>query len=261
MTWSKRYQTVQCLKQNDRETICVVKDLLCGTIYLQRVLQETTTIYDKLQHLSHPGLPRIQTVYKKDGKTIVLEEFIVGSNLSQIMQEEGWFSEQEVQRIGRQLCEILEYLHRHKIIHRDIKPENIMITKDHTVKLIDFDIARCVKKEKSSDTIYMGTKGYAPPEQYGFAQTDQRADIYALGKTMEALLGSEYRGCLRSIVLQCTELDPERRYRSVKEIARALHLSERPALYWMHRMVYKTRYGLVWAAFCVVVCSVLLPFR
>ena len=77
---------------------------------------------------------------------------------------------------------------------------------DGGVKLIDFDAARVCKERKETDTVLLGTEGYAPPEQYGFAQTDARSDIYALGITLKALLLDNYRGSLNRIIEKATRL-------------------------------------------------------
>lgn len=84
-----------------------------------------------------------------------------------------------------------------------------MLTKDNIVKLIDFDTARLINPDKTYDTEYLGTRGYAPPEQYGFAQTDIRSDIYALGITLQKL---------QKIIKKAIKFDPDRRYQSVNEI-------------------------------------------
>lgn len=84
-----------------------------------------------------------------------------------------------------QLCKGLKNLHQRDIIHRDINLNNIMLTNDGVVKLVDFDTVRIFKYDQNFDTTYLGTKGFAPPEQYGFSQTDARTDIYALGMTIK----------------------------------------------------------------------------
>ena len=90
-----------------------------------------------------------------------------------------------------ELCEVLVFLHGYGIIHRDIKPSNLLLAPDGHIRLIDFDAAREGKPSADNDTRLLGTRGYAPPEQYGFAQTDSRADIYAAGVTMKQLLGKQ----------------------------------------------------------------------
>ena len=127
-------------------------------------------------------------------------------------------------------CRILAQLHRAEppIIHRDIKPGNIILTEDGTVKLLDMNAARQLSEGKEADTRLLGTAGYAAPEQYGFAQSDARTDIYAAGVLMNVLrtgcLPQEKLagGSLRRIVRKCTHIDPNRRYASAGELLAAL---------------------------------------
>src|SRR5258708_9457382 len=99
-------------------------------------------------------------------------------------------SVEDALEIGLQLCTVLDYLHTHQppLIFRDIKPANIMRTADNHVYLIDFGIARHFKPGKAKDTIPLGSRGYAAPEQYGKAQTTPQSDIYGLGATLHQLL-------------------------------------------------------------------------
>ena len=102
-----------------------------------------------------------------------------------------------------------------------MKPSNIMLTKNNSVRIIDFGIARIFNPEKISDTEFLGTRGYAAPEQYGLfdlGQTDPRTDIFNLGMTIKNLLGENYRGQLEKILNRCTNLNPENRYKNISEL-------------------------------------------
>ena len=94
------------------------------------------------------------------------------------------------------------------------------------MKLIDFDAARILKPAADKDTVFVGTDGFAPPEQYGFTQTDQLSDIYALGITMKVLLGEDYQHSrYRRIIEKCTRFSPEYRYKSMAKVRHAVILS------------------------------------
>src|SRR5260370_14690351 len=115
-------------------------------------------------------------------------EFIDGSTLEDLLDRNGHpFSERRVLGWARQLCDVLEYLHSQQppVIFRDMKPGNVMLSRSGRIKLIDFGIARLFRSSSGSqDTQLLGTPGFAPPEPYGSAQTDERSDIYSLAMTL-----------------------------------------------------------------------------
>jgi tRNA A-37 threonylcarbamoyl transferase component Bud32 len=147
---------------------------------------------DILQRLRHPNLPRVYERFSDGARHYLVMEFVEGQTLEQRQQAAGGgaLPEAEVMGWAGQLCSVLGYLHgqRPPIIFRDLKPANVMVTPQGQVKLIDFGIARVFHPGRNKDTQVLGTPGFAPPEQYGKAQTDARADIYALGVTLYQLL-------------------------------------------------------------------------
>ena len=142
--------------------------------------------------LDHENLPKVVDVFESNGRQYMVMELIKGKTLFRMLDDAtGLLPHDEVLTWGAQLCHVLDYLHHQKppIIYRDLKPENVMVEQaSGTVKLIDFGIARRYKGGKSKDTMLLGTKGYAAPEQYGKGETDARADIYSLGATLHHLL-------------------------------------------------------------------------
>lgn len=155
------------------------------------------------------------------GKDYTISEYAEGVPLT-----EAHITPDRIPQIFIELCEGLSALHKARIIHRDIKPSNIILGDDGHVKLIDFDAARILKPAADKDTVFVGTDGFAPPEQYGFTQTDQRSDIYALGITMKVLLGEDYQHSrYRRIIEKCTRFSPEYRYNSMDKVRHAVILS------------------------------------
>lgn len=212
-------QTVELLHQSDKSTVALVIDTETGKKVVRKELSGRHLIYSKLQTIYHPYLPNILSVRLENGKTIVTEEYIEGASLGRIS-----LSERGLTRAFLELCQVLEFLHGHGILHRDIKPDNILLAPDGHIRLIDFDAAREPKANEAQDTRLLGTRGYAPPEQFGFAQTDARADLYALGATFRQLLGPVARkGRWRHILRRCTALDPKDRYASASQIRRAVY--------------------------------------
>lgn len=184
-----------------------------------------------LSGLEHDGLPKLADVFEDEGMTITVREYVEGQPLDQYALEND-LTEDQVIGLCVQLCDILGYLHHRPepIIHRDIKPQNVIVRPDGRISLIDFDIARVYRSENDTDTRFFGTVAYAPPEQYGFSQTDARADIYSLGVLLRFLLTGSTRDNkmvrvykpLAKIIDRCTAFAPEKRYSDVDQVKKAL---------------------------------------
>src|SRR5713101_4464900 len=164
----------------------------------QQDLVEATNAFTRealmLASLSHPNLPRIYEQFTEMGRWYLVMDFIEGETLEEYLNkaQAGYLPLAEVQDIGIQLCTVLDYLHTRQppIIFRDLKPGNVMRTLDGHLYLIDFGIARHFKPGQTSDTIPLGSPGYAAPEQYARmqAQTTPRTDMYGLGATLHQLI-------------------------------------------------------------------------
>jgi serine/threonine protein kinase len=139
----------------------------------------------------HPTIP-----LDGDGKLIVVEEYVQGRSLKQVLDEQGLLNEEQAYEIAVQLVDILVRLHQLEpaIVHRDIKPSNIIIEKNGHVNLIDFNAARHVNADKNEDTRMLGTVYFAAPEQFGFGQSDERTDIYGLGATINYIMTGDKPG-------------------------------------------------------------------
>jgi len=189
-----------------------------------------------MKRLDHPALPRIVDIIENGETIYVIMDYIEGESLDRILKEYGKQPEEKVISWSKQLCDVLSYLHSQKppIIYRDMKPANIMLKPEGNVKIIDFGIAREYKEQNLTDTTVLGTKGYAPPEQYS-GQTDARSDIFALGMTMHHLLtGVDPRGGtpyepvrnlnpdisegLEVIIDKCVQPASENRYQNCAEL-------------------------------------------
>lgn len=151
-----------------------------------------------LKRLNHPALPRICDVYEDEHKIYIVEDYIEGISLKQELDSKGKFDEGTVVNWGIQLCGVLEYLHSHKpdpIIYGDMKPHNILLTPEGFIKLVDFGISTFLTGTKPEEintkdsgfcgqTAFIGTKGYAAPEQFRGRSPDRASDIYSLGITL-----------------------------------------------------------------------------
>lgn len=210
------------LEEMKKGKVYLVYDTENHRMAVEKHLQGKALIYEQLKELSHPYLPKLYGVSYTEEETVVWEEYIEGTSLGRISA-----TEKQVTKWLFELCAVLRFLHRHHILHRDIKPSNLLLGGDGHIRLIDFDAAREEKAEAESDTRLLGTRGYAPPEQYGFAQTDERTDIYALGVTVRELLGKKAKKLRwRHILKKCTALEPKKRYHHIWQMELAIRFGQ-----------------------------------
>lgn len=197
-----------------------------------------------MKKLDHPAIPRIVDIIDnpENPEIYIVMDYVEGESLDKVLNEYGAQAQETVIDWAKQICDTLGYLHSQKppIIYRDMKPANIMLKPEGNLKIIDFGISREYKEQNLADTTVLGTRGYAPPEQYGSRQTDARSDIYALGMTMHHLLtgidprpknyeyfpirqwNPELSSGLERVIDKCTALDPDDRYQNCNELMYAL---------------------------------------
>ena len=225
-----QYQHLGALRED--KSIDLVRNQQTGLIGVKKVISsELYPVYLFLKEHTNPYLPVIyECIQLDENRLLIIEEYETGKNLEECLESGMKFSETEAAGMIRDLCLALQPLHDAKppIICRDLKAENVMLTADHRIKLIDFDIARQYQPGKHRDTVMMGTEGYAAPEQFGFSQTDARTDIYGLGVLFNYLLTGKFpveekaAGQMGKIISRCTAMNPEDRYQDVKELMCAL---------------------------------------
>lgn len=241
------YEPVSCLSSKEGRSVWLVRRRADGAPFLLKRalwggedLAEEFRLLALLQPLLGPAVPAPVDCFEADGVSYLLRSYLPGETLAARRAREGGCSPALCREVGRQLCALLAVLHGldPPVVHRDIKPENIILGDDGSVKLIDYGIARRYEPDKSGDTRFMGTEGTAAPEQYGFAQTDERTDLYALGMTLvwvltgtydrDALAGADVSPRLRRVLRKCTAFAPEQRYQSAAALSAALAGKLRP---------------------------------
>ena len=220
------YDTLRVLKQSPRGTVSVVRHKKSGTRYVFRRYSGSGEVYRKLLPVLCPHLPQIMEAAEQDGQTAVLEEYVQGDTLAELLMG-ARLTEREARQVTMQLCQALHVLHSMGAVHRDVKPENVILRGSDAV-LIDFDAARIYKDESESDTQVLGTTGFAAPEQYGIFQSDERADIFSLGVLLNIMLTGKHpsremaAGKMGRIVRKCTMTAPEQRYQSARALMEVL---------------------------------------
>ena len=215
-----KYEKVRLLHRTEKAEVWLAADST-GSFVVIKYIKLANLPYSSLKGMGKSLWPEVIYCAEDEASTIVVEEFINGESFEELLANKRYLTETRAKALLLQLCEGLIMLHRKGIIHRDIKPSNIILQAvggHDFVRLIDYDAARIVKEEQKEDTRLLGTKGYAPPEQYGYGQTDQRSDIYSLGITFKEMLGENYNGWLRPILQKCTEVDARSRYQTVAEL-------------------------------------------
>lgn len=202
-------------------------------IFIVKVIPASSLpVIEKISKVESEHLPKILG-YDVDGDELtVFEEYIEGKNIDEYAESVG-SADGEIDLIISlilQICDGLKILHslNPPIIHRDLKPSNIIVNSEGVVKIIDFDASREYDSKKSKDTQVLGTESYAPPEQFGYSQTDVRSDIYSLGVLMQELVkrcgvdASASSGRLSAIIEKCTMFNPDARYADTDELKNAL---------------------------------------
>ena len=199
-------------------------------------------VYEMLYHAQQVGkrfvhLPRIFECYATSSSLTVLIEFVHGNTLQEYVELNGPSGHLAL-RIFPLVCDAVRELHEAfdpPAIHRDLTPANIIVS-DSSVTLIDLGIARIFHPEAARDTTYFGTRAYAPPEQFGFGQTDVRSDVYAMGKVLrycvaggedDATTAPVYQR-VEAVINKATKLDPAQRYQSINELKAAFLAANAP---------------------------------
>lgn len=220
------YDTLRVLKQSPRGAVSVVRHKKSGTRYVFRRYSGSGEVYRRLLPVLCPHLPQIMEAAEQDGQTAVLEEYVQGDTLAELLMG-ARLTEREARQVTMQLCQALHVLHSMGAVHRDVKPENVILRGSDAV-LIDFDAARIYKVASESDTQVLGTTGFAAPEQYGIFQSDERADIFSLGVLLNIMLTGKHpsremaAGKMGRIVRKCTMTAPEQRYQSARALMEVL---------------------------------------
>lgn len=229
-------------------------------------LRNEMEIMKKMADRKLSGIPKAYRIFEENGEVYLVREYIEGMSLAQMVLQKGGISEAEICRISRKICQTAEQFQNpdEPMIHRDIKPENIVVTPGGEVVFIDFGTMRSYKKDGSRDTFVVGTRGTAAPEQYGYTQTDQRTDVYAIGQTMLYMVSESYEmnqlsECavsrrMKKIIEKACSFEPDKRYGDAAQLRRAVEKCQANN----RKKVYKKAgavFGLIAAGYILAIFS------
>ena len=250
MSLDDTYRVEQVLARGEDGITELVTIDGAGPFVRKKIRQELArrNVWSALTECASPRLPHVEATYELPEHFVVVYDFVPGRTLSKVIEADGTLTPKSAVSLGIELCEAAEELHRHGIVHRDISPNNIVVAADGA-HLIDLGIARMRVEGASKDTTSLGTWGFASPEQYGFAQTDARSDVYSIGRVLGfALTGirpddETYEQALKAIlehapaklvhtITRACSFEPSARFQSATEMAKALAGSSQPKEDW-----------------------------
>ncbi|MDD6195002.1 MAG: serine/threonine-protein kinase [Lachnospiraceae bacterium] len=215
------------------KNVSLVQNVENKKIYVRKEQQVyNKSVYEYLRNSNNPHIPKIYECVEDHGTLIIIEDYIQGDSLQEIITVQGALPKNLAIQYMITVCDVLEELHSlpEPVIHRDLKPENIIIQDGGYLRLIDFNTAKKYDANRESDTVIIGTRKYAAPEQYGFQQSDARTDIYAIGVMLNYMLVGMYPEIntynedkrLEKIITKCVAFDPENRFQTVMDLRAAL---------------------------------------
>lgn len=240
------YQIIEKIGQGGMSVVYKAKHIRLSTIWAVKKVSKNLSYKinyrseaEILKRLEHPMLPKVVDIFEDNDFLYIVEDYIEGEDLSKVLIKHKSIDEKTALLWFEKIVDCLIYLHNqtpNPIIYRDLKPSNIILQPNGKIKLIDFGIAREYKEKAISDTSYIGTKGYAAPEQFGKAQTDARSDIYSLGVTMYHIvtgkspyappysfvpvrqLNPQLSIGIEKIINKCIQIEPQNRYQTAIEL-------------------------------------------
>lgn len=270
----EHWTVYECLKESEDSSTFLVKETATGILCVLKwgrnrqteFLRNEMEIMKKMADRKLSGIPKAYRIFEENGEVYLVREYIEGMSLAQMVLQKGGISEAEICRISRKICQTAEQFQNpdEPMIHRDIKPENIVVTPGDEVVFIDFGTMRSYKKDGSRDTFVVGTRGTAAPEQYGYTQTDQRTDVYAIGQTMLYMVSESYEmnqlsECavsrrMKKIIEKACSFEPDKRYGDAAQLRRAVEKCQANN----RKKVYKKAgavFGLIAAGYILAIFS------
>lgn len=258
------YDIMECLSNAVGCDTLLVRQKVSGKKAVAKCYTMGSPQYDmeeltQLNIVENKAIPQYIGEYKNEEYRCVLREYIEGTSLDEYVRTNS-LSQDAQAELAIRLTNAMKALHDGEpaVIHRDIKPENIIIKEDGAIALIDLGISRTFKKDRDADTVFCGTEDFAPPEQYGFMQTDIRSDIYSFGIVLSWLLTGRAKPIqkpltkLGRVAAKCCEFAPNKRYKDDRALLRDLNRTTGRYRQRMRKRIYAG------SLFCLLLAAGLL---
>ena len=259
-----RYELLHLLGRGGMGIVYKARDRVSSDIVALKLLNPEIAAHTSLierfkselrlaRKVTHKNVCRVYDLSQFGAVHALSMEYVEGETLRQTLRRDGTLSVRRGLMLIRQVIDALEEAHHQGVIHRDLKPENIMVSRDGTVKVMDFGLARATTGDTLSTApgAVLGTPAYMSPEQAAGKPVDHRSDIYALGlilyemftgrKAFEAdtplglalkhihdtpqtpaSLEPDLPTRIDKAILRCLEKEPKKRFSSVRELDAAL---------------------------------------
>lgn len=196
---NSRYELLEELGRGGMGVVFRARDRNLGRVVALKVLPENLRQHPQAVKLflrearaaaalNHQNIVTLFDAGREGDTYFLTMECLEGSGLESVLASRGPLPTRAAATVGLQVAAGLDYAQRSKIVHRDIKPSNLFLTRDRTVKIMDFGLAKMVEEVRRGSTLIGGTPNFMAPEQAAGGDVDHRTDLYALGGTLFELV-------------------------------------------------------------------------
>lgn len=240
------YEVVSCIQKQEEKQVLKLRNKKGEYFILKSAKGSAKELLKNeagmMEQLDFQFLPDFFWYEEEEDTGYLLREYIRGITLWDLVQDYGVLGQDKAVELMIAASDMVGELHHHNppVICRDIKPQNLVLRPDGRLFLIDMGTARYYRPDADLDTVLAGTRATAAPEQFGFSQSDEKADIYGIGKVFCYLLtggfslGDEDKGrfsrAILSVILKCTRFSPDERYADVSELKKTLKSCRKSAV-------------------------------
>jgi eukaryotic-like serine/threonine-protein kinase len=219
----ERYKVQSTLGEGGMAVVYKAEDAILGRCVALKTLHRRYAEEDSFRSrfkqearvmasLDHENIVKVYDISQDGEVPFIVAEYVDGRDIGDVLRgtPSGYLGERYARGVAMQLLRALDYAHQRGIVHRDVKPSNILITREGTVKVADFGIARVVEEEEEEPGEIIGSARYMSPEQLKGEETTPSSDLYSVGILLyHCLTGSPpFSGSARSVARQQIHQEP-----------------------------------------------------